>query len=108
MAKKIQVNSGMILAQLSISPLGSGVSVSKYVKKVVKILKEEQITCYTNAMATILEVQTTDQLFSVVKKAHDTLINEPGVKRVITELKIDHRTDKDATFESKVKAATSN
>ena len=98
----------MILAQLSISPLGSGVSVSTYVKKVVNILKEEKITCYPNAMATILEVETTEQLFSVVKKAHDALIEESGVKRVITELKIDHRTDKDATYESKVKAATEN
>jgi uncharacterized protein (TIGR00106 family) len=102
------VKAGMILAQLSISPLGSGVSVSKYVKKVLNILKRENITCYTNAMATILEVETTEQLFSAVKHAHDALINEPGVNRVITELKIDHRTDKEATFDSKVKAATSN
>ena len=96
----------MILAQVSISPLGSDVSVSKYVKKIVKILVNEPITCHTNAMATIIEAETTDQLFSAVKKAHDALINEPGVKRVITELKIDHRTDKNATYDSKVKSVT--
>jgi len=28
------------------------------------------------------------------------------VHRVITELKIDHRTDKNATYDSKVRAAT--
>ena len=98
----------MILAQVSISPLGAGTSVGQYVKKVVKILENEQITCHTNAMATVIESKTIDQIFSAVQHAHDALINEPGVKRVITELKIDHRTDKDATFESKVKAATSN
>ncbi len=97
----------MILAQVSISPLGSDVSVSKYVKKVLRILEKEPVTCHTNAMATVLEAETTDQLFSAVQHAHDALIHEPGVKRVITELKIDHRTDKEATFESKVKRVIS-
>lgn len=97
----------MILAQVSISPLGSEVSVSKYVKKVINILKDEPVTCHTNAMATVIEAETTDQIFSAVQRAHNVLINEPGVKRVITELKIDHRTDKDVTFESKVKKVTS-
>jgi uncharacterized protein (TIGR00106 family) len=97
----------MILAQVSISPLGSEVSVGKYVRKIITILEKEPVTCYTNAMATVIEAETTEQIFSAVKKAHDALINEPGVKRVITELKIDHRTDRNATFESKVKKATS-
>lgn len=94
----------MILAQLSISPLGLGTSVSSYVKKAVKILENEPVSCYTNAMATVIEAETTEQIFTAVKHAHDALISEPGVQRVITELKIDHRTDKDATAESKINA----
>ncbi len=53
-------------------------------------------------MATVIEAETTDQIFTAVKHAHDALIKEPSVKRVITELKIDHRKDKDATAESKI------
>ncbi|MCJ7570386.1 MAG: MTH1187 family thiamine-binding protein [Candidatus Thermoplasmatota archaeon] len=94
----------MILAQLSISPLGVGTSVGHYVKKVVKILENEPVTCYTNAMATVIEAETTEQIFTAVKHAHDALIKEPGIHRVITELKIDHRTDKDATAKSKINA----
>jgi uncharacterized protein (TIGR00106 family) len=94
----------MILAQLSISPIGIGTSVSRYVKKVVKILENEPITCYTNAMATVIEAETTEQIFTAVKHAHDTLIKEQGIHRIITELKIDHRTDKDATAKSKINA----
>jgi uncharacterized protein (TIGR00106 family) len=97
----------MILGQVSISPLGAGVSVSKYVKKVLEILKKEPVKCYTNAMATVIEAETSDQLFSAVKHAHDMLIKEPGVKRVITELKIDHRVDKEANYKSKVDSVTS-
>jgi uncharacterized protein (TIGR00106 family) len=96
----------MILAQVSISPLGSGTSVSGYVRKVISSLKDEPVTCHTNAMATVIEAETTDQIFTAVKHAHDALINEPGVNRVITEIKIDHRTDKDATAKAKINAAT--
>lgn len=94
----------MILAQLSISPLGIGTSVSHYVKKVVKILENEPVTCYTNAMATVIEAETTEQIFNAVKHAHDSLINEPGIHRIITELKIDHRTDKNASVKTKINA----
>jgi len=96
----------MILAQISISPLGSGTSVSKYVKETLKVLENESVTCHTNAMATVIEAETTDQIFTAVQRAHDTLINKPEIKRVITEIKIDHRTDKNATYNSKVEAVT--
>lgn len=92
----------MILAQVSIAPIGIGPSVGHYVKKVVNILKNEQVNCYINSMATVIEAETSEQIFTAVKHAHDALIKEPGVKRIITELKIDHRTDKDATVESKI------
>ena len=96
----------MIIAQVSIAPLGIGTSVSPYVKKVVKLLEHEPVTCYTNALATVIEAETTEQIFTAVKHAHDALINEPGINRVITELKIDHRTDKEANAASKIDAVT--
>lgn len=96
----------MILAQVSISPLGKGSSVSIYVKKVINILKSEQVTCYTNAMATVIEAETIDQILTAVKHAHDAIINEHDISRVITEIKIDHRTDKDANASSKIDAVS--
>lgn len=96
----------MIIAQVSISPIGVGVSLSPYIKKIVKILQDEPVKCYTNAMATVIEAESTDQLFAAIKKAHDAMIGEPDVKRVITQLKIDHRTDKDARVQAKIDAVT--
>jgi uncharacterized protein (TIGR00106 family) len=93
----------MIISQLSIAPLGEGISVSKYVKKVIKTLEEENLIFKTNAMATVIETSDLDTLFNAVKKAHNTVL-EAGAKRVITELKIDERRDKNATSESKLKA----
>ncbi len=97
----------MIIAQVSISPIGVGVNLSPYIKKIVKILNDESINCYTNAMATVIEAETIDHLFTAIKKAHEAMINEPDVKRVITQLKIDHRTDKDARAQEKIDAVTS-
>jgi uncharacterized protein (TIGR00106 family) len=93
----------MIIAQLSIAPLGEGTSVSKYVKVVVKSIEESGVKNKTNAMATVIETEDIDTLFEVVKNAHNSMVNA-GAKRIITELKIDDRRDKKATSESKLNA----
>ena len=93
----------MIISQLSIAPSGEGTSLSKYVKTVVNILEKENTKFETNAMATVIETNDLDTLFSVVQKAHNAVIDS-GAKRVITELKIDDRRDKNASASSKLNA----
>ena len=93
----------MIIAQLSIAPVGKEVSVSKYVKLVRRTLKKEQVKFETNAMSTVIETEDLKTLFDVVEKAHNTVL-AAGADRVITELKIDDRRDKDATITSKLSA----
>jgi len=93
----------MIISQLSIAPLGNDISVGKYVKLVIEVLNKENVKFETNAMATVIETEDLETLFKVVKKAHIAVINAGG-KRVITELKIDDRRDKDATTETKLKS----
>ena len=91
----------MIISQLSIAPLGEGTSVSNYVKIVIKSIGESRVKHKTNAMATVIETEDIDSLFKVVKKAHNAMLNT-GAKRIITELKIDDRRDKNATSKSKL------
>jgi uncharacterized protein (TIGR00106 family) len=93
----------MIISQLSISPVGEGTSLSKYVKIVVDTLKKNNIKFKTNDMATIIETKDLETLFSVVKDAHNAVIKS-GAKRVITELKIDDRKDKEIILGTKVKS----
>ncbi len=93
----------MIIAQLSIAPVGKEVSVSKYVKLVLETLKKEQVKFETNAMSTVIETEDLNTLFDVVEKAHNAVL-VAGAERVITELKIDDRRDKDATITSKLNA----
>jgi len=91
----------MIIAQLSIAPLGKGTSVSNYVKIVIETLKNEQVKFQTNAMSTVIEIQDLAALFHVVQKAH-LAVAAAGAERIITELKIDDRKDKKATMKSKI------
>jgi len=93
----------MIVAQLSIAPVGKEVSVSKYVKLVLGILKKEQVKFETNAMSTVIETEDLKTLFDVIEKAHNAVL-AADADRVITELKIDDRRDKDATITSKLNA----
>jgi uncharacterized protein (TIGR00106 family) len=93
----------MIIAQLSIAPVGTGTSLSNYVQKVINVLNSENINYQTNAMATVFEAPDIDSLFSIVKKAHEE-IKKTGAQRIITELKIDDRYDKNATIETKLGA----
>ena len=93
----------MIISQLSIAPVGKDISLSKYVKKVINVLKENNITFETNDMATVIETEDLETLFNVVEKAHNAVIKS-GARRVITELKIDDRRDKNVTIGTKIKA----
>ena len=91
----------MIIAQLSIAPLDKGISVSKYVKIVLSSIEKTGVKYKTNAMATVIETEDIDALLKVVKKAHNSLI-DAGCDRVITNLKIDDRRDKQVNSEYKL------
>ena len=93
----------MIISQLSIAPIGKDVSVSKYVKEVIEVIKKHDVKYETNAMATVIETKDLETLFNIVQEAHMAMVYS-GAERVITELKIDDRKDKNATMESKIKA----
>jgi uncharacterized protein (TIGR00106 family) len=93
----------MIISQFSIAPIGEGVSLSKYVKIALGVLKKNNIKFKTNDMATVIETKDLETLFRVVEKAHKAVI-EAGAKRIITELKIDDRRDKNVMIGYKVKA----
>lgn len=96
----------MIIAQLSVVPIGEGTSVSKYVQIAVRTLRDSGVRFEVGAMSTALQVDNIDTLFDVVKRVHESIIRA-GAKRVVLDLKVDDRRDKDATIESKIDAATS-
>ena len=93
----------MIIAQLSIAPIGEDVSLHKFVKISINIIKKYNVKFETNAMSTIIETEKIENLFNIISESNNKLY-EIGVKRIITELKIDYRLDKNATIASKLKS----
>ena len=93
----------MIIAQLSIAPVGKDISLSKYVKTAINILRKNNIKFETNAMATLVETDDLKTLFNAVEEAHNAIV-DLGAERVITEIKIDDRRDKKVTIKSKIKS----
>ena len=93
----------MIISQLSIAPVGVGTSLSRYVKIVIDVFNNNEIIFKTNDMATVIETEDLETLFSVVEEAHKAVISA-GAKRVITELKIDDRRDKEVIIGTKLKS----
>lgn len=91
----------MIIASISISPIGVGTELHEFVKRAIEEIKKKGIKYEVNAMSTVVEVSSLEELFDVVKKAHSAVL-DAGARRVITEVKIDDRRDKEATMESKV------
>ena len=91
----------MILAQLSIYPVGEGVSLGRFVKKGVKIIEESGYTYQVGGLSTAVEVPELQDLFDLVSKIRQAQLDE-GAQRLIIELKVDDRRDKDATLAAKI------
>ncbi len=93
----------MIIAEFAIFPTSEGSSVSKYVKEAVKIIEDSGLKNETGGMSTTIEAPDLTSLFKVIEKAHSRMV-EMGTKRIHIDLRIDHRLDKEASINSKLKA----
>lgn len=95
----------MIIAEFSIIPMGTRTpSVSRYVRVALEELEgNREIKVKPGAMGTVIEAESLRDLLNAVERAHETVFNL-GVKRVVTEIKIDDRRDKIASIEKKIKA----
>jgi uncharacterized protein (TIGR00106 family) len=91
----------MVVAEVSIIPLGEGASVSKYVKKALKVFKKYNLKVEPNAMGTVLEGDL-NEVLEAFKEAHEEVLKD--TTRVVSSLKIDERKDKENTIERKLNA----
>lgn len=89
-----------VIADLTIVPIGIGVSVSSYIVKCEKIIRDANLKYLLHAYGTNIEGEW-DEVFATVKKCHEVL-HEDGVPRIHSIMKFGTRTDKDQTMEDKV------
>ena len=93
----------LIIAALSVFPVGEGTSLSQYVRESLKALEDTGVAIQPGAMSTTIEAENLDELFSAVKITHDAQL-KMGAKRIYLVLTIDDRRDKDASIATKLKS----
>jgi uncharacterized protein (TIGR00106 family) len=93
----------MIVADFSMIPMGSGTSASRYVKAIHELLKNSGVNFVPNPMSTSVEVNSFEELFQFIEAANQKL-EDMGVQRIVTNIRIDRRMDKEISIDSKLKA----
>jgi len=93
----------MIVADFSMIPMGTGTSASRYVKAIHEVLKSSGVNFVPGPMSTSLEVNSFEGLFRIIDAANGRL-KEMGVQRIITNIRIDYRLDKEISIDSKLGA----
>lgn len=92
------------IAEFSIHPIGTGTSVSRYVKKALEaISKIEGLEFQVTPMATILEASDIRTILKAVDASHSAL-RRTGAKRISSILRIDERRDKPRTMSDKTRS----
>ena len=89
----------MVLLEFSMSPLGKGESVSKYVSRSLDIVDKSGIPYRLNPMGTVLEGEW-DEVFTVVRKCYERM--KKDCNRISCSIKVDYRKGHSGRLVSKV------
>jgi len=91
------------LVSLSIFPTDKGESVSPYVSKVIKLIKESGLPYKLTPMATIIETEDINEVFKIMDRAYK-LLQEEGCNRIYTVMTVDYRKGRSNRMEQKIKS----
>jgi len=94
-----------VLADLTVVPLGVGLSLSPYVARCEEILREAGLITRLHAYGTNIEGDW-DAVLAAVRRCHEAL-HEAGAPRVSSVLKLGTRTDREQTLDDKVRSVES-
>lgn len=86
-------------AEIQVIPIGSGVSVRREIRRVLEILQAFDFVIEPHASGTNIEGRLED-ILQAVDRIHTTLHAE-GAIRLVTQLKVETRTDKTPTLAGK-------
>jgi uncharacterized protein (TIGR00106 family) len=89
----------MVLLEFSMSPLGKGESVGKYVARSLDIIDKSGLDYRLHAMGTVLEGDW-DEVFGVVTRCYEAMRKD--CNRISVAIKVDYRKGKKGRLQSKV------
>lgn len=89
----------MVLLEFSMSPLGKGESVGRYVARSLDIIDRSGLPYRLNPMGTVLEGEW-DDVFAVVRKCYERM--KKDCNRISCTIKVDYRKGARGRLQSKV------
>lgn len=89
----------MVLLEFSMSPLGKGESVGKYVARSLDIIDKSGVDYRLNPMGTVLEGEW-DDVFRVVRRCYERMKRDCA--RISCTIKVDYRKGHSGRLSSKV------
>ncbi|MCT4615787.1 MAG: MTH1187 family thiamine-binding protein [Marinifilaceae bacterium] len=90
------------LVQFSIFPTDKGDSVSKYVSKVIELIKNSGVKYQLNSMSTTIECDNLELALDLINQSYKIL--EPISDRVYISMNADIQKNKPNRIESKIKS----
>ena len=94
-----------VMVDVSVVPIGVGVSLSPYVAACERVLREAGLTTRLHAYGTNVEGEW-DAVFAAIRRCHE-VVHEMGAPRISTVIKLGTRTDKPQTLDDKVRSVES-
>ncbi|TAK78348.1 MAG: MTH1187 family thiamine-binding protein [Gammaproteobacteria bacterium] len=91
-----------VIAELSVTPIGVGLSLSKYIVECERILKNKKLTIQLHAEGTNIEGEL-DEVFEAIKSCIEA-VHQLGAPRLMTNIKISSRTDKIEKMADKIQS----
>ncbi len=91
-----------VIAELSIVPIGVGLSLSSYIAECERVLKAKNLVIHLHAEGTNIEGEF-NEVFDAIKACIEA-VHQKGAPRISTHIKVSSRTDKDEHMEERIKS----
>ena len=91
-----------LIADISIVPLGVGLSLSRYVAECEKVFTDAGLEPKLHANGTNVEGEW-DAVMAALKRCHEVL-HEMGVPRIATNVRLGTRTDREPSMAAKLRS----
>ena len=90
-----------LLADVSVVPIGTGVSMATYVAACEKVFREAGLNPKLHAFGTNVEGEW-DAVMRAIRRCHET-VHEMGAPRVHTTIRCGTRTDRDDSLDDRIR-----
>ena len=94
-----------VLLEFAMFPTDKGISVSKYVSKIVAMIRESGYPYQLTPMGTIVETGTVEEVLEVIRQSHNIL--EPDSDRIYSTIKLDIKKNASGMMNQKMKSVES-